>query len=90
MFAYNDDFDQNVGHFVVSNIKSGTYGMGNMFLGATLSTANYNATLIAWADDQNATDSVGFHGGNSEPTGDGDTARADLISTDSWTITDGN
>ena len=88
MFTGNTSFDQNIGHFVVSNLRTVTaYGLYQMLYQATLSTANYNATLVAWAA-QDATDNAVFHGGNSEPTGDGDTARASLISADSWTITD--
>ena len=90
MFAQNTAFDQNIGHFAVTNVKeSAHWGMGNMFAGtgSGLSTANYNPTLIAWAA-VDATDGVNFGGGESESTGDGDTARADLISTDSWVITD--
>jgi surface protein len=89
MFAYATAFDQNIGHFDVTNVNSSAwYGMGNMLIGAGLSTTNYNATLMAW-NAVDATDGVAFHGGDSVATGMALAARAALISTDSWTITDG-
>ena len=91
MFQENSDFDHSIAHFVVTKVKTGTFSMQSMFggSGSGLSTANYNATLIAWAA-VDASDSVIFGGGNSEPTGDGDTARQSLIDDDSWSITDGD
>ena len=95
MFAYNTSFDQDIGHFVVSNVKDSTsWGMANMFQGGSsgLSAANYNKTLVAWAL-QDATDDVNFGGDQSDAdatsgSADGDTARASLVSVDSWVITD--
>jgi surface protein len=56
----------------------------------TLPTALYDATLIAW-DAQNPIDSKSVTFGSSKYTGGGTaaTARANLISTDLWSITDG-
>jgi surface protein len=62
----------------------------NFLANATLTTATYDATLIAW-DAQNPIDSLAVHFGNSKYTGGGvaAAARANLESTDLWTITDG-
>jgi len=64
--------------------------LSNFLNGATLSTTRYDATLIAW-DAQNPVDSLIVHFGNSKYTDPGaaSTARANLIATDLWTITDG-
>jgi len=66
--------------------------MTDMFTGAQLSTANYDATLIGWATiEPNETPlkpNVIFSGGNSKYC-NGATARASIISTYGWTITDG-
>jgi len=66
--------------------------MNNMFTGAQLSTANYDALLIGWSTiSSNETPlkpNVNFSGGNSKYC-NGASARASIISTYSWTITDG-
>jgi len=56
----------------------------------TLSTANYDALLIAWAA-QSVLSGLAIWFGASEYTGGGTAAaaRASLIADDSWTITDG-
>jgi len=58
-----------------------------MFIRATLSTTNYDALLNGW-DAQTLQSGVTFHGGNSTYCA-GEAARANMISSDSWTITDG-
>ena len=57
---------------------------------AKLSTSEYDALLIAW-DSQNPVDSLTPNFGTSQYTlgGSAAAARANLISTDLWTITDG-
>jgi len=62
----------------------------NFATGTTLSTATYDAALIAW-DAQNLVDSLTWNFGGSKYTGGGaaEAARASLISTDSLTILDG-
>lgn len=59
-------------------------------LGVTLPTARYDTILINW-DAQNPVDNLRPNFGGSKYTGGGTAAaaRANLISTDSWTITDG-
>ena len=86
MFDSTDNFDQDLSDWDIEDITTYT----NFMKDVTLSTANYDAILIAWAA-QNAQDSEAVHFGDSEYTGGGTAAaaRADLISTDSWTITDG-
>ena len=58
-----------------------------MFDGVTLSNANYDNLLIGW-NTQTLQSGVTFHGGNSQYCL-GETARANMIANDSWTITDG-
>lgn len=63
----------------------------NDFLrGSKISTSEYDALLIAW-DSQNPVDSLTPNFGTSNYTSgsSAETARANLISTDLWTITDG-
>ena len=61
----------------------------NFMTGVTLPTARYDATLIAW-DAQNPIDSLSVNFGLSKYTlgSDAATARANLVSTDLWSITD--
>ena len=56
----------------------------------TIPTARYDALLISW-DAQNPFDGMSPDFGSSTYTGGGTAAaaRANLISTDGWTITDG-
>jgi hypothetical protein len=65
--------------------------MTDMFTGAQLSTANYDALLIGWSTiETNETPlqpNVNFSGGNSNYC-NGEAARNTLISTYSWNITD--
>jgi hypothetical protein len=63
--------------------------MWGMFMFNGLSTANYNALLQSWAD-QNVQNDVAFDGGTSEATGAGATARSFLVDTFNWTIFDGD
>ncbi|NSW54031.1 MAG: DUF285 domain-containing protein [Anaerolineae bacterium] len=83
MFKNAVSFDQNLGGWDVS----GLYWPEDMFIGVTLSTANYDALLIGW-DAQVLQSNVPFSGGNSTYCL-GETARAHMISSDGWTITDG-
>ena len=59
-----------------------------MFLYAGISTANYDATLMAWAALPNLQPNVNFGAGNSQYC-TGATARCDLANNYNWTITDG-
>jgi surface protein len=68
---------------------SGVNDMSRMFSGVTLSTINYDAMLIGWAD-QAVQSGVSFDGGNSQyTTGAAANARVSLISDHSWIILDG-
>ena len=58
-----------------------------MFSDAKLSTVNYDALLNGW-DAQTLNNGVTFDGGNSTYCA-GEAARANMISSDGWTITDG-
>ncbi len=81
-------FNQPIGSWNVSNVTI----MTDMFTGVQLSAANYDALLIGWSTiSPNETPlklNVPFSGGNSKYC-NGATARASLISTYGWTITDG-
>ena len=85
MFVYTTNFDQDLGSWDVSNVTT----MVSMFDGVTLSTPNYNSLLIGW-DALELYDGVTFSGGSSKYSpGAAATAKANIISADSWTITDG-
>jgi hypothetical protein len=57
-----------------------------MFFGIKLSTKNYDSLLMGW-DSQILQSDVTFHGGDSNYCA-GEAARANMISSDSWVITD--
>lgn len=81
-FADANAFDQNLGNWNVEAVTD----FEDMFLGATLSTANYDALLIGW-QAQNLRPNMVFHGGNSHYCL-GEMARNTLVSDEGWTITD--
>ena len=76
-------FDQDLGAWDVTALTDAT----GMFLGITLSTGNYDALLIGW-NSQILNAGVPFSGGNSNYC-DGLAARTNMITSDTWTITDG-
>jgi len=85
MFGYATAFNQDIGVWDVSNVAD----MTNMFNGVTLSTSNYESLLIGW-DVLELQNNVTFDGGNSQyDSSAAVAARANIIATDSWTITDG-
>jgi surface protein len=99
MFYRADLFDQNLGAWDIGNVTT----MENMFFNVTLSTNNYDNTLISWTTDSSGIDgddlddipnSITFNGGNSEYCA-GEASR-DLLTAAlptptgyGWTITDG-
>ena len=82
MFENATSFNQNLGNWDVTSVTNAF----NMFNGVTLSTFNYDSLLIDW-DAQNLQPNVAFSGGNSKYCM-GKTARANMIASDSWNITD--
>ncbi len=92
MFKNADSFDHDLGAWDISAMNS----MTDMFLGVTLSTENYDNTLIGWSTDNSgvADDgiddipaSVVFSGGNSFYCLSG-FERLRLTSEYGWTVTD--
>ena len=88
MFHNATSFNQQLGSWDISNV----YTIRDMFLGAKLSTTNYDDTLIGWAtkgaNGGTLQANLGFSGGNStycNALG----ARNYLINTYGWSITDG-
>ena len=77
-------FDRNIGRWNVATLTDAT----DMFNNVTLSVANYDALLTGW-DGQSLQSNVIFHGGNSLYSTVATIARENMISSDSWTITDG-
>lgn len=80
------DFDQDLGGWNISTITA----MSNLLRGSTMSTANYDATLIGWSDGDQLSN-VTFHGGNATYTNSGAALAAhnNLDITRNWIITDG-
>ncbi|WP_162296710.1 BspA family leucine-rich repeat surface protein [Confluentibacter citreus] len=83
MFLSASSFNRDISNWNVRNVTQAT----DMFLGATLSIANYDALLIGW-DSQILSPNLNFHGGNSKYCA-GASARANMINSDNWSITDG-
>ncbi len=85
MFYEAPSFDQNIGGWNVEAVRL----MQGMFSGVTLSPKNYNSLLVGW-NRQNLAPRVAFHGGNSKYSSDvAHVAKANMISSDGWIITDG-
>jgi surface protein len=91
MFRDATSFNQPIGSWNISGVTEMT-GMFDMFRGAKLSTANYDATLIGWAtraaNGGNFKTYIKFSGGNSTYC-NGANARTSLDNNYAWTITDG-
>jgi len=83
LFYNATSFNQSIGSWDVSNVTN----MSAMFSGDTLSTANYDATLIGWSS-KTLKPNVAFSGGNSTYC-NSTNARGSIINTFGWTITDG-
>ncbi len=77
-------YDQDLSAWDVSSVTT----MNGMFQDVTLSTANYDALLIAWAQ-RDVQDGVSFDGGSSTYSAAAADARQSLIADHGWDITDG-
>ncbi len=83
MFQGATSFDQDLGDWDVTSLSYAD----DMFDGVTLSQSNYDSLLIGW-NAQVLNSGLTFSGGNSTYCV-GSAARANMISSDLWTITDG-
>ena len=84
MFYSATSFDQSLASWNIEMVTD----FSDMFNGMTLSTANYDAMLVAW-DLQNLTATIIFHGGNAHYCSQvAQDARTHMISTDGWSIAD--
>ncbi len=83
MFYFDTLFNQNLGGWNVSSLLSAS----SMFASAGLSTSNYDALLIGW-NAQNLKPSVTLDGGSAKYCLAA-SARANMIASDLWTISDG-
>jgi len=80
------DLDQSFASWDMSSATD----VGRMFKSTTMSTANYDATLIGWASQSlNSGLSIDFGSARYTAGGDAETARNTLINTYGWTIVDG-
>ena len=86
MFKNAISFDQSLANWNMTQVNN----LSEFLSSATLSTANYDATLIGWAA-QTLRTNVTCDFGNSQYTAGGaaEAARNTLINTYNWTITDG-
>ena len=85
MFFGVTSFNQDLSSWNVAAVTD----MSNMFTDVTLSTANYDALLVGW-DALTLQSNVTFHGGNSKYQSQAAVnARANMISSNSWSFTDG-
>ena len=82
MFEDATSFNQDIGNWNVENVTNAV----EMFRNVALSTANYDALLIGW-NSQNLQPNVTFSGGDSQYC-EGEVARANIITSNGWTITD--
>ena len=87
MFRQASSFDQSLAGWNISRLSNGT----NFLFGVTLSTSNYDATLVGWgAQSGSVISGINIHFGSSEYTSGSlaDQRRQDLIDA-GWTFTDG-
>ncbi len=85
MFSAALDFNRDISSWNTSNVTD----MSDMFHNARLSSENYDALLIGW-NTRTQHSGISFNAGNSKyHSAEAQTARANLINTYNWTITDG-
>jgi len=77
-------FDQDLGVWDISSLTKAS----SLLLGVTLSTANYDATIIAWEAQSHQSNVVADFGYSVLTTGGAAEAARDALVADGWTITD--
>ena len=86
MFSYASTFDQNLSAWDIASVSD----LSAAFEGSGMSTVNYDATLVGWADDNGGTQTiptdleVGVSGLNYSC--DGNEAKSILVNTYGWTF----
>lgn len=83
MFRMAYAFERSLGQWDVSNVES----MLGMFDLVTLTSRNYDATLLGWSS-QRLQPNVSFGGGQSQYTSASAAARQNMIDNFNWTISD--
>ncbi|WMN07245.1 BspA family leucine-rich repeat surface protein [Marivirga arenosa] len=84
MFSGATAFDANLGNWDISSITN----MSNMLDNSGLSTANYDATITGWAENQETPQGITLGAANLNYCNSA-ASRNDLINTYGWTIQDG-
>ena len=85
MFHSNTAFQQSLATFNMTNVSS----VGNMLANSNIGTANYDATLIAWAAQDLVNGKTIDFGSAKYSAGAAAAARQAIIDDDAWTIIDG-
>lgn len=85
MFQFSSNFNQDVSHFDITSLTTAAL----MFSGSAFSNSNYDLLLVAWEAQVEKT-GVTFHAGSAQySAGAPATARNVLVTTSTWSITDG-
>ncbi len=84
-FAFNQYFNEDISKWDVSKAET----LVNMFQGTGMTTANYDALLIAWSKLPSLVSYATFSGGNARYSASAAAARSEILSKSNWIIMDG-